>query len=117
MNEKNIKEIRKRHTEEIKKFQDNCKHRSISDWMDQQWAPAHSTGHSVKLCNICEKIMEHKSTFPDSMHPAPVIFPVIQECTHEWYVEYDEEAEHIATNAKQTKWRCKKCLLLRYTND
>ncbi len=64
MNEKNIKEIRERHTEEIKEFQDKCNHTDILDWIWEMWAPGHFNG-MVKVCNVCGITMERKSGHPN----------------------------------------------------
>ncbi len=54
------KEIRKKCDEEIKKLQEVCDH-SENEWMNEYWAPAHSTGRIVRACTICEKTLEVKS--------------------------------------------------------
>ena len=59
---KTIKELREKHKKEIEEFQNKCKHPEISSWIDEWWAPGHSSGRQVKLCNICEKII--KTTTP-----------------------------------------------------
>jgi hypothetical protein len=64
MKTKTIKELRDKHRREIEEFQKKCKHSDISGWIDEWWAPGHSTGKQVKVCNICEKVVEAtKSTF------------------------------------------------------
>ena len=59
----NINEMRKRHNEEIEELQKNCKHEVISDWIEQQFAPGHSTGNYVKICNFCGKIVKDKNRY------------------------------------------------------
>lgn len=44
-----------------KKLQETCPHPSKSEWMDYQWAIAHSTGNCVRTCTRCGKILETKS--------------------------------------------------------
>ncbi len=53
------KEIRKKCDEDIKKLQEICNH-SESQWMNECWAIAHSTGRVVRTCVICEKTLETK---------------------------------------------------------
>ncbi len=55
---KTVKELRDKHKKEIEEFQKKCKHPEISDWMEEWWGIEHSTGRQVKVCNICEKVME-----------------------------------------------------------
>ena len=55
-----IKQMRERHRKEIELLQNGCKHTNFSDWMEEQWAPAHSAGSLVRLCNFCEKVVERK---------------------------------------------------------
>jgi hypothetical protein len=47
---------------EIAELQGTCPHREISDWAEEWWAPGHATGHRIKYCLRCDKIMEvHKT--------------------------------------------------------
>jgi len=41
----------------IKKLREQCKH-STSTICEEQWAPGHSTGKKIKICNVCEKVLE-----------------------------------------------------------
>ena len=59
-----ISQIREKHKKEIEDFQNNCKHEEISDWMQYYWAVGHSLGE-VKVCNVCEKIIESRGTLPE----------------------------------------------------
>ena len=45
----------------LKELQDSCPHLEKSEWMDYQWAMAHSTGQAAKCCKRCGKILEMKS--------------------------------------------------------
>ena len=56
-------ELRVAFEQDFDKLQDNCPHSEQSDWMDYMWAPGHF-GAPVKICKICEKILEQKS-FPE----------------------------------------------------
>lgn len=41
-------------------FQEQCSHPK-SEWMPVMWAPGHSSGYSVKICEICEKELERSN--------------------------------------------------------
>ncbi len=51
------KELRKKCKEDIKELQEICQHPN-SAWMNEEFAPAHGTGRIVKVCGICEKILD-----------------------------------------------------------
>lgn len=55
---KELKEDFDKKVEELKK---NCKHPKLSNWMDEWWAMAHSTGFEVQICEICNTVL-HKRT-------------------------------------------------------
>jgi len=57
---KTYKELEEKFDKDIEKLQKNCKHKDISKWIDQWWAIGHSTGWQVKVCNICNKVVERK---------------------------------------------------------
>jgi DNA-directed RNA polymerase subunit RPC12/RpoP len=59
---KTAKELRDRYELDLEKLQNKCKHTEISDWMEHWWAPAHYSGYTVKICNICNKIVLWKYT-------------------------------------------------------
>ena len=65
----NAKKMRERHTRELVNLQEACLHENISDWMPYYWAPAHSCGQ-VKICNVCEKIIEKDDAFKAMTEPA-----------------------------------------------
>jgi len=45
----------------LKELQETCLHEERTDWMEQHWAPGHSTGFEVKTCNECDKIVSRKT--------------------------------------------------------
>jgi hypothetical protein len=45
----------------LKELQETCPHEEMSDWMEEWWAPGHSTGYQVKTCNECNKILSKKT--------------------------------------------------------
>lgn len=58
---KTAKQLRDKFNSDLLKLQNACKHKKISDWMDYYWAPGHTTGQWVKVCEICEKVVETKN--------------------------------------------------------
>jgi hypothetical protein len=56
-----IEDLCEKHKKEIEDLQRECKHEKISNWMDEWWAPGHSTGRSVQCCEDCNKIV-HSQT-------------------------------------------------------
>lgn len=62
----NIEAMRLRHKEEIEELQLKCKHRKLTDWMEEQWAPGHSSGRKVKLCKFCNKVIKTKGLFDEN---------------------------------------------------
>ena len=53
-----VKQMRERHKKDIEALRTECKHEKLTDWMEEWWAPGHSTGRKVKVCEFCEKVME-----------------------------------------------------------
>ena len=49
-------QLREKFEIDLAKLQEDCKHEE-SEWMPSELAPGHIFG-SVKICNICEKVME-----------------------------------------------------------
>jgi hypothetical protein len=45
--------------EKVKKLQEECKHIK-SDWMREEFAIGHSTGHEVRICRNCNKVIEKR---------------------------------------------------------
>ena len=43
---------------ELKQLQEICPHEQLTDWMEEWWAPGHSTGRKVKACANCNKIIQ-----------------------------------------------------------
>ena len=58
------KEIREKYQalqdKEIAELQSKCPHIE-SKWCEEQWAPGHSTGRQLKICDVCEKILEEST--------------------------------------------------------
>ena len=53
-----IIQMRERHKKDIEALRESCKHEKLTDWIEEQWAPGHSTGRKVKVCKYCEKVMD-----------------------------------------------------------
>jgi hypothetical protein len=54
-----IKEMTRRHEEEVRDLQNTCRHDKVSKWMPFMWAPGHF-GADVKCCEFCGKIIERQ---------------------------------------------------------
>jgi hypothetical protein len=48
--------------EELVKMQNSCSHAKLSEWIDEYWAPAHSTGYEVQHCNRCDKEIHRRTS-------------------------------------------------------
>ena len=53
------KQIREKCEEDIKALQEICSHPS-SRWAKECWAIGHFTGKSLKICEVCEKVLEEQ---------------------------------------------------------
>lgn len=57
---KSAKELHEEYLYKRDKLQRTCKHPTLSDWIDEWWAPCHSTGFKVKICDFCAKVMHRR---------------------------------------------------------
>ena len=55
------KELEEEFDKKVEDLQSKCKHESVSEWMDEWWAIMHSTGWTIKRCNICNKVVARKT--------------------------------------------------------
>ena len=55
-----VEQLRDKLKSDIKRLQAKCKHRYY-EWMEEFWAPGHSSGMEVKVCLRCEKKLESKT--------------------------------------------------------
>lgn len=62
----NIEDMRIRHKEEIEALQSKCKHKDLSDWMNEYFAPGHSSGRIVKICNFCGQTVKTKGLYGEN---------------------------------------------------
>jgi hypothetical protein len=53
-----INKLRERHKWEIERLQEECPHPTSTGWLEEYWAPGHSTGRQVKVCNDCGKVVD-----------------------------------------------------------
>jgi hypothetical protein len=69
-----MKEAKKLHEEyqkKLKHLQQTCPHEKQSDWMEEWWAPGHSTGRMVKVCSNCNKVLQAKRPCHDCRKECP----------------------------------------------
>jgi len=45
-----------KYVKDLEALQQTCKHRKAT-WMGEMWAPGHSTGREVKVCDRCGMIV------------------------------------------------------------
>ncbi|HEY3405392.1 MAG TPA: hypothetical protein VGK59_18535 [Ohtaekwangia sp.] len=53
-------ELWEKYKSDLKELQANCGHPEISDWMEEQWAPAHGTGVEVRVCKNCNITIDRR---------------------------------------------------------
>ena len=51
------KQLKTEFERKVKELQDKCLHKQTK-WCEEWWAIAHSTGNEVKICVICNKILD-----------------------------------------------------------
>lgn len=42
---------------ELKQLQDTCPHEQLTDWVEEWWAPGHTTGRRVRACANCNLVL------------------------------------------------------------
>lgn len=47
-------ELENEFNKKVKNLQKICKH-PFTEWLRESWAPGHSTGYEVFICQMCEK--------------------------------------------------------------
>ena len=55
------KKLKEEYERKLKYLQESCKHNNVTDWLQQEWAPAHRTRYMVKQCNTCWKLVSKKT--------------------------------------------------------
>ena len=65
---KTAEQLRDKFKLDLEKLQAKCKHSKVTKWITQYWAPAHSTGKQVRVCEICEKIVDIKDGYPEDWY-------------------------------------------------
>lgn len=67
------KELYEKYQADLAELQKHCPHHTASDWLEEQWAPAHGTGFMVRVCENCGFTVERKKGYP--VYPHPLIVP------------------------------------------
>jgi len=62
---KTAKAIREQCDKDIKKLQKICKHPKVTNDVFESYGPGHFTGRVLKICAICEKVLETRGGYPD----------------------------------------------------
>ncbi len=53
--------LREEFDRKVEALRERCTHPKVSGWMVEWWAPAHSTGHEVKACEICGMVVNRRA--------------------------------------------------------
>ena len=61
---KTFKQLQEQFDRDVKELRTSCKHEDVSDWIEEQWAPGHSSGREVQVCNICNKVVGARGGVP-----------------------------------------------------
>lgn len=69
---KTKKELYEKYLSDLKDLQKKCTHPD-ADWMEQHWAPGHSTGKEVRVCRTCELTLASREMYP---HLITVTLPI-----------------------------------------
>jgi hypothetical protein len=59
--DKIVKPAKTEYERQVKELRETCPHLELSEWMDEWWAIAHSTGFRVQTCERCGKEMHRKT--------------------------------------------------------
>lgn len=59
--EKTYADLKREFNEEVTKLQEECSHKNHTDWLQEDWAPAHPTRYNVKKCKRCNKTVKVKT--------------------------------------------------------
>jgi hypothetical protein len=54
-------ELEKEFHQKVKELREKCEHEKVSDWMTYYWAPGHSTGLEVRICERCRTIITERT--------------------------------------------------------
>ncbi len=50
--------LREQYRRELQSLQEGCPHEQLTEWMEEWWAPGHSTEREVRTCANCDKVVE-----------------------------------------------------------
>jgi len=51
-------QLKKEFNKKVESLQSSCKHKNLTPWLEEWWAPGHSTGNVVKICRKCNKVIK-----------------------------------------------------------
>jgi len=54
------KKLQKEFEKKVEELRKKCPHKKLSNWCEEWWAMAHSTGFEVKACEICREIIKRR---------------------------------------------------------
>jgi hypothetical protein len=57
-----VKPAENRYARELNALIRGCPHKELTDWMDEWWAIAHSTGYMVQQCKRCDKEIHRRTS-------------------------------------------------------
>jgi hypothetical protein len=98
-----IEEINERHKKEIEELRSNCKHKSLSDWIEEYWAPGHTTGFQVRVCNECGEIVKRSHIRCECMNKKYYkgdIIPNCLKCRNSGWIVTDEFIDYLKSPFK-----------------
>lgn len=61
---KTAQQLYEKYQSDLERLQSECKHLEQSDWLNEEWAPAHGTGFQVKVCSFCNKTIDRRGGYP-----------------------------------------------------
>ena len=53
--------LREEFERKVRALRERCGHRKVSGWVEEWWAPGHSTGFEVKVCEICREVVAKRT--------------------------------------------------------
>jgi hypothetical protein len=65
------KRLYEQYQRDLRQLQDTCPHEQLTDWMEEWWAPGHSTGRKVRACTNCDKVLQATRRFQVCLRECP----------------------------------------------
>src|SRR5437868_4146394 len=53
-------QLKKEYERKLAELQDACPHEFLTEWLQEVWAPGHSTDRMVQCCKECNKVLHSK---------------------------------------------------------